>query len=167
MNTIRKARFLRGGKAFLSMAGLCLVAVAPWSQAQDNGTVRSVVLQAIEANPDVQLRFHAFQDATHEVSGARSGYLQSVDLSATIGKANRDYDGRGSYRSNQAQISLTQMLFDGFRTASQVRYFDSAQRVRFYELLNSIETTALEAVQAYEEVVRTRELVALARENYH
>lgn len=153
-------------RTWAPLLGLCLLATTSLAHAQDNDAVKASVLQAIEANPNVQLRFHAFQAATHEASGARSGYLPTVDVSASIGQAHRDYDGRGSHRRNQAEISLRQMLFDGFRTSSQVRYFDSAQQVRFYELLNSLEVTALEAVQAYEEVVRTRALVALARENY-
>lgn len=153
-------------RTWAPLLGLCLLATTSLAQAQDNESVKASVLQAIEANPNVQLRFHAFQAATHEASGARSGYLPTVDVSASIGQAHRDYDGRGSHRRNQAEISLRQMLFDGFRTSSQVRYFDSAQQVRFYELLNSLEVTALEAVQAYEDVVRTRALVALARENY-
>lgn len=166
MKIIKKPRRFDPRSTWASLLSLCLLATASLVQAQDNEAIKASVLQAIEANPNVQLRFHAFQAATHEVSGARSGYLPSVDVSASIGQANRDYDGRGSYRRNQAEISLRQMLFDGFRTSSQVRYFDNAQQVRFYELLNSLEVTALEVVQAYEEVVRTRALVALARENY-
>lgn len=138
---------------------------APVAIAED-ATLKAVVLQAIESNPNVQVRFHAFKASGYEVSAARSGYLPSVDVSASVGRANRDYDGRGNYSTNQAEISLTQMLFDGFRTSSQVKHFDSARQVRYFELLNSVEVTALEAVDAYENVVRSRELVTLARENY-
>ncbi|HEX7763367.1 MAG TPA: TolC family protein, partial [Cellvibrio sp.] len=58
------------------------------------------------------------------------------------------------------------MLFDGFRTSGQVERFDSARLVRYYELLNVVELTALESVRAFEDVKRNRELVELARANY-
>jgi adhesin transport system outer membrane protein len=168
MNNTQVGQHLGKGTLFISL----LLAFIPFATAQDtsqyvvDGTVKSAVLQAIETNPDVQVRFHAFRASAYEVSTARSGYLPSVDLSASVGKANRDYDGRGAYNSNQAEISLTQMLFDGFRTSAQVNHFDSARHVRYYELLNSVEVVALAAVQAYENVARSRELVTLARENY-
>lgn len=128
--------------------------------------VKDAALQAIESNPDVQASWHAFSAAAQEVRVARAGYLPSVDIGASTGKTNRDYDGRASYTNNQAQVTLSQMLFDGFRTSGEVARFDSTRLVRYYELLNSIETTALEAVRAYEDVKRNRDLVNLARNNY-
>lgn len=166
MSKAQVGQYPRKRTLFLSI----LLALSPlatsYAQEAGDGTVKAAVLKAIESNPDVQVRFHSFRASEHEVSEARSGYLPSVDLSASVGKANRDYDGRGTYNSNQAEISLTQMLFDGFRTSAQVTHFDSARQVRYYELLNSVEVVALEAVQAYENIVRSRELVSLARENY-
>lgn len=144
-------------------AGLLALAV----QAQgDAATAREVALLAIETNPEVQANWHAFRAATEDVSVARGGYLPSVDLTAAGGKSSRDYDGRGAYNSAQAEVSLSQMLFDGFRTRSQVNRFDSARLVRYFELLDSVENIALEAVSAYEDVLRQRQLVALARDNY-
>lgn len=151
---------MRLGFSAISLTLLGFVGVA------EGGTLKETVLEAIEHNPDVQASWHVFQAAGHEVRVARSGYLPSVDLSATAGKTQRDYDGRDAYTTNQAQISLTQGLFEGFRTAGEVERFDSARLVRYYELLNTVEVTALEAVKAYEDVKRNRALVALARDNY-
>lgn len=129
-------------------------------------TVKDAALQAIEFNPDIQASWHEFKAATHGVRVARAGYLPSVDVGASSGKASRDYDDRSSYTANQGQITLSQMLFDGFRTSGEVERFDSERLVRYYELLNAVEVTALEAVRAYDDVKRNRELVSLARENY-
>ncbi len=138
--------------------------VAAQSAAANN--VKDAALQAIESNPDVQASWHEFSAAAQDVRVARAGYLPTVDIGASTGKTNRDYDGRASYTNNQAQVTLSQMLFDGFRTSGEVDRFDSARLVRYYELLNTVETTALEAVRAYEDVKRNRELVNLARNNY-
>jgi len=127
---------------------------------------KEAALQAIESNPDVQSRFHAFKASAHDVTIARAGWRPSVDVTASAGKANRDYDGRASYDTSRAEISLSQMLFNGFRTTGEIEHFSSARQVRYYELLNQIETTTLDALASYEDVVRTRELVTLAKENY-
>ncbi len=152
-------------KLGLRFSALSLMFVSCISFAQ-TGTVKDAVLEAVEHNPDVQASWHVFQAAGQDVKVARSGYLPKVDLSATAGKAQRDYDGRDTYTSNQAQVSLTQSLFEGFKTSGEVERFDSARLVRYYELLNTVEITALDAVKAYEDVKRNRALVALARDNY-
>ncbi|MES2674069.1 MAG: TolC family outer membrane protein [Pseudomonadota bacterium] len=128
--------------------------------------VHDAVVQAIETNPDVQASWHAFKAATYQVSEARAGYLPSIDLAASGGGASRDFDGRDQYTTAQGQVSLTNMLFDGFRTPGQVNHFKGERLVRYYELLDTVETTAFEAVRAFEDVARERALVALARENY-
>lgn len=129
-------------------------------------TVKDAVLTAIETNPDVQASWHEFKASAADVRVARAGYLPSVDVGATAGESARDYDGRGTYSTAQGQVTLTQMLFDGFRTSGEVRRMDGIRLVRYYELLNTVEETALEAVRAYEDVKRNRDLVELARANY-
>lgn len=129
-------------------------------------TLKEAVITAIETNPDVQSNYHLFKSSQHEITIARAGYKPSVDLSASVGKASRDYDGRGSYNTAQGEVSLTQYLFTGFKTSSEVSYFSSANKVRFFELIATAENIAFETVRAYEDVYRTRQLVALARDNY-
>jgi len=144
----------------------CLVIGGLDARAELAANVHDAALQAIETNPDVQAAWHAFNAAGYQVSEARAGYKPSVDLSASTGKTSRDFDGRESYRNTQGQITLTQSLFEGFRTSGQVEHFESGRLVRYYELLDKVETTALDAVRAYEDVSRERVLLNLARENY-
>jgi adhesin transport system outer membrane protein len=58
------------------------------------------------------------------------------------------------------------MLFDGFFTSSDVKKFDFARRVRYFELLEISESAALEAVRAYQDVLRYQTLLGYAQENY-
>ncbi|WP_323816185.1 TolC family outer membrane protein [Cellvibrio sp. NN19] len=159
-------RTFRLSRIAQSVALVYAVAFSGQVAAQAAANVKDAALQAIEFNPDVQASWHEFQAATHGVRVARAGYLPSVDVGASTGETNRDYDGRGGYSTNQAQVTLSQMLFDGFRTSGEVDRFDSERLVRYYELLNAVEVTALEAVRAYDDVKRNRDLVALARDNY-
>jgi len=147
----------------MSIFAFCSQAGAQTAAAR---SVKEAALQAIESNPDVQANWHEFSAAVQDVRVARAGYLPTVDIGASTGKTTRDYDGRASYTNNQAQVTLSQMLFNGFGTAGEVSRLDSARLVRYYELLESVETMALEAVRAYEDVKRNRDLVELARNNY-
>lgn len=144
-----------GGVLFLGM-NTTLAAVS----------AKDVALKAIESNPDIQARWYAFQSSGFDVKEARSSYLPSIDLSARTGKQKRDYDDRGNYDVNQLEISLTQMLFDGFRTRHDVARLNSARQVRFFELLGTIDDTTLEVMKAVEDVLRYRELLELAQKNY-
>lgn len=144
----------------------CFALSSLYVQAAPASNVHDAAIQAIESNPDVQTNWHTFKAAGYQVGEARAGFMPSVDLAASTGKTSRNFDGRDSYRSSQGEVSLTQSLFEGFRTLGQVQYLQGARLVRYYELLESVETTAFEAVRAYEDVSRERQLLSSARDNY-
>ena len=58
------------------------------------------------------------------------------------------------------------MLFDGMFTANEAKRLGYAKLTRYYELLEVSESAALEAIRAYSDVVRYRELVEAATQNY-
>ncbi len=127
----------------------------------------SVTKTAIENNPEVQTQWFSFLEATANQKQARAGYLPSLDLNAAYGKGNREFDGdRGWFNQGQAEIALTQVLFDGYRIKSKVEQGDYAALKRYYDLNAGIEQKALEATQAYLDVQRYRELVGLAEGNF-
>jgi len=144
----------------------CFIFSSLSSQAEPASNVHDAATQAIESNPDLQASWHAFKAASYQVGEARSGYFPSVDLTASTGKDSRDFDGRDRYSTGQGEVSLTQSLFDGFKTTGQVEHLEDARLVRYYELLDSVENTAFEAVRAYEDVSRERQLLSSARDNY-
>jgi adhesin transport system outer membrane protein len=148
---------------------MALNTTATTEQARVNSAAvssREVVLKTLETNPQVQAAWHTYQAAEHNVGTARGGYLPSVDLTASTGKQKRDYDGRGNYDINRAEISLTQMLFDGFRTSGEVSRLEGAQQVRYLELLGTVDDVALESFEVAENLVRYRKMLQLARANY-
>jgi adhesin transport system outer membrane protein len=132
----------------------------------NDAVIKETVTKAINFSPEVQASWHEFLASRQDIKIAKSGYLPSVDLSGSVGSRKRDYDGRDSYSANQGQISLTQSLFEGFKTSGEVEHFSQASQVRYFELLDVVESTALEAVRAYQDVLSNREMVRLARDNY-
>jgi adhesin transport system outer membrane protein len=131
-------------------------------------TLKQVAQRAVLNSPEVTAKWHAYRAADEEIGVARGGYFPRVDLTAGTGReslrqpsaADRDYTRSG------VMLSLNQMLFDGFATRNEVRRLDKARIVRYYELLDASETTALEAGRAYLDVLRYRHLVDLAKDNY-
>ncbi len=130
--------------------------------------MREAARKAVRSNPEVQARWNGFMAAGSEREVARGGFLPQVDLTGTLGRENnvtpsQDY---GGYNTTASRLTLTQMLFDGGFTSSETRRLGYAKLTRYYELAEIAETTALEAVRAYVDVVRYRELVEAATENY-
>jgi len=135
------------------------------SAAEQKTDLLSVVQSTLETNPELRAQLDAFNASTEDRREVFGGYLPSIDLNASMGQANREFDNRGDYSRNYAEVSLTQMLFDGFRVRNALAKADHTSRVRYYELLDEAETKALEASEAYFDVLRHRELVALAQDN--
>lgn len=127
--------------------------------------------KAVESNPEVQARWHAFLAAVDERDVARGGFKPQIDLDASIGRERKVTPAAaggnfGTYNFNTTQISLNQMLFDGGFTSSEVKRLGHGQLTRYYELLDASENVVLAAVQAYADVVAARELVEGAKDNY-
>ncbi|WP_085920464.1 TolC family outer membrane protein [Halomonas sp. CSM-2] len=131
-----------------------------------SSNLQETVQQAITQNPEVNAAFRAFNAAGYDRDEAWGGYLPSVDATAGVGRESVEGDGRGSYDTDYVQLELTQMVYDGFATAGRVEQLDRAELVRYYELLGASENVALEATRAYADVLRYRELVRLAQDNY-
>ena len=129
--------------------------------------VRQAILEAVNSNPEVQRRWHAFLASEQERAIARGGYYPEVDVRLSAGRQWQDSDrGRFDRDPVSAAVTLNQMLYDGFFTRSEVRRLGHARLVRYYELIEAAEQAALEALRAYMDVERHRELVALADDNY-
>lgn len=128
--------------------------------------LQAVVQQAIATNPEVSAAWSEFRASRHDVRGAWGNYLPSIDVAAGVGREDHEKDSRGSYDTRFAELTLNQMIYDGFATRNEVERLDRARLVRYYELLGASEEVALDATRAYLDVRRYRELVVLAQGNY-
>ncbi len=160
-------QFIQKKTLFLLLGLLGLMAVGS-AQAALPEPVRQAILEAVNSNPEVQERWHAFLAAEQGQGVARGGYYPEVDLRLSAARQWQDSSeiGRVDRDPLSATLTLNQMLYDGFFTRSEVRRLGHARLVRYYELLEAAERAALEAIRAYADVERHRELVVLAEENY-
>ena len=147
-----------------------------------NGSVSALPIEdavrtALQTNPDVGIVIEDRRAIDFEKKQSESRYKPSIDLNAGLGHQysndsstragraatnGRPYDTMNRYESG---LSLTQMLFDGYSTDAEVarqesRVISASRRVR-----ETSEFVALDAVQAYLEARRQRELAELSEEN--
>lgn len=137
--------------------------------AQSASVLKDAVERAILKNPEVKLKYQNLLAATSEQDAAKGGWRPRIDLEANTGRRNSLTPGMTSgldYAHSEATLQLRQTLFDGFATSSEVRRLGHSRRASYYELLSASDQIALETVRAYIDVLRYRELVALARDNY-
>jgi len=133
-------------------------------------TLEQAVQDALASQPEVQDKWHEFLAAQDERARVSGQYLPSLDLNGSAGRRERDYDARGQYTQGRVEISLTQMLFEGFRVRRQLQRADHTVLERYYELLDVAEQIASDTAGAYLDVQRYRALVKLAEanvENHH
>lgn len=147
----------------LAIGLFCAAASLHASAEPDN--LLAVVNETLMSNPEIGVKLEAFYAAQQDARVIFGDYLPSVDASASLGRANRQFDNRDAYTRNYGEISLTQMLFDGFRVRNNLAKAEHTSRSLYYDALSEAETKALEAAQAYLDVLRYREMVRLSQEN--
>ena len=145
-----------------------LAALPRFAAAEVPTALRDAARKAVVANPEVQAGWHAFRAAAEEQGAARGGYFPQVDLIAGAGRETLKRPGQSSddFNHRRVSLSLNQMVYDGFLTRSEVSRLGYAKLTRYYELRDVSETAALEALRAYSDVLRYRDLTRLAQENY-
>jgi adhesin transport system outer membrane protein len=152
------------------LTGLMLALMTSWgiqAQALPESLVKAA-RQAVLTNPEVQARWNGFKAASNAQDMARAGFLPQLDLKASTGRESRtspttDY---GKYDISTTELTLNQMLFDGMLTVNEVKRLRYAKLTSYYELAEISENTAMEAVRAYIDVARYRELVDAATQNF-
>ncbi|WP_041453002.1 TolC family outer membrane protein [Alteromonas naphthalenivorans] len=156
-------------KKILTFCLLGLVTISLSAQESSPGmgsaSLEQYVSKTINSNPEIQASWRQLQIAMKDVDIAKSGYLPSVDVLASSAYTERNYGLDQDYAGHTAEIRLTQLLYDGFFTSSEVSRFKQAQVVRYYELMGEIEQKSLEASLAYIDVQLYRELLSLAEKN--
>lgn len=154
-------------KAFLSaIALLCLQAGE--AAAAAHLTLKEVAQKVVLTNPEVLSKWHAFKAAGGDVDVARAGFFPRLDYINAVARETLKQPGvvDREYSRTGYTLTLNQVLYDGFATSSDVKRLDKARLTRYFELLDAAENAALEAGRVYYDVIRYRQLMFLAENNY-
>ncbi|MNB55716.1 MULTISPECIES: TolC family outer membrane protein [Pseudomonas] len=130
--------------------------------------------QALDVHPEIQAGVNSRLAADYQLRAAKGGYLPKVDLLGGYGREGTDSvttraNGGGNHwetlNRSESSLRLSQMVFDGFATSSEVGRQQATVNSRAYSLLGTSERTALTVAQVYLDVLTRREFVRLAEEN--
>jgi outer membrane protein, adhesin transport system len=164
----------RASAGSLPSLGL-LVGLIATSDAALATSIEDSIQAALATNPEIGVVAADREAIDQELRQARAEYLPSIDIRGAAGpeytdspatrRGFQDDDDEETLLRLESQLTLTQMLFDGFATRSEVQRqtarIDSAAR----RVQETAEFVALDAVEAHLDVLRNHELVELAREN--
>jgi len=159
------------GKLFFApklIVSLC-VFIATAAQAE---TLQEAVTETVNSNPSIQAVKNQRNAVEQEMEQARSGFFPQVDITVGHGWETSDNSTtRAAGEDNvnldrsEAQILVRQLLFDGFQTESEFDRQKARVNSRSYRTFGTSEDIALDAIEAYLDVMRKLDLVELARQN--
>jgi adhesin transport system outer membrane protein len=134
-------------------------------------SLEDAVKQAVTTNPDIGVDAKDRLAVDQELRQAKALYYPSVDgrvaagYEWTLQKAGALPGTTGRQFRNESSITLTQLLFDGFAAASEVQRQKSRVDSAALRVVSTSEAVGLDAVQAYLDILRQQELLALAEDN--
>lgn len=152
----------------VSVIALLLSAPALGANGEDNDlTLVDAVSKGVLRNPEYGVVANNKLATKEELSQAKALWAPSIDFLGESGweRTNSPSIDKESMWRNRASLSLTQLLFDGNGVNSEIK----RQKYRVESAANRVgevaEFVALDIVQAYLEVLRQRDLLAIARAN--
>ena len=151
----------------------CMLALPASAQ-----SLSEAIEYTIQTNPDILTTTKDRMAVEQEVKQARSGYFPTLDVTAGYGyeeannpstrarsAANPRQSATVGMERTELAVQLRQMVFDGFATSSEVRRQKNRVNSRAYTVFGTAEKVALDAAEAYLDVLREEELVRLAKDN--
>ncbi len=149
---------------FLSV--ICGLSVSSTASALDLSTV---VADSISAHPQVNEKIHIYRQILSDKDIAGSGFRPSVDLEASTGVFNTESPATGNeaidYESSRVELSVTQNLFNGFDSSAQQEQTKYRAISALYDIYDTADNIALDAIKAYLNVIKEQRLYELAVEN--
>ena len=141
-------------------------------------TLEDSIIRALAFNPDVGVVQSDRQAIDQELRQARALYMPSIDLRAAIGPEFTNSTGTRARDTRppggdasafltrmETQLTLSQMLFDGYATDSEVAKQLARTNSAAYRVTEAAEFIALDAIEAHLDVLRNLELVRQAEGN--
>ncbi len=166
---MRQLPRLMASLGFMSMAIGAFAQQAQTPAARAPSQLQQVVDRAITSHPEVMARYHDFVSSLEDQNVARAGWRPQVTATGWVGKEWRsNIENNPSYNWNRPgwNLELRQLVFDGGATTNRIRQFGFEKLSKYYDLRATTNALANEAVAAYLDVQRYRNMQSLAQENF-
>lgn len=125
-------------------------------------------------HPQIQQASKTAEGAREEINKAGADFFPKVSITADAGpehidnpttRANVEGPKDFARTRNTATVKVTQNLFKGYLTTTQVRTAQLNREIAELSLVGTRQNTLFEGVQTYVDVLRQKRLIELAREN--
>jgi adhesin transport system outer membrane protein len=156
-------------RRLLGAAVACLSLV--WVDLSSAQSLRQTAQDAVRTHPRVDLVSRNREAVGQELARARGLFLPQIDLRVGGGPERSDNastrarGGTASLTRRESGVFLTQRLFDGWETDSEVSRQVARTESAALRVGEAVELLALEAIDAHIDVFRQRRLLVLARQN--
>jgi adhesin transport system outer membrane protein len=161
---------------------------APWTQAASFlalaaflGVAQPAAATSLEKelanllldHPQIQAAAKNVEASHYNLAKSRAGFFPKVSTTGSVGPSiidspsTRQVGDGGDFTRTEiiGGVTVTQNLFNGFLTTSQVRAAAINRAIAQITLRTATQTAMFEAIQAYIDVLRQKRLLELAREN--
>lgn len=143
-----------------------------FSGVASSATLSEAVSQTIQTNPDILIDANRKLSVDEAVKQAKAGYYPKVDLNLGIGREWSENmftrslpGGDTSLTRRESGLTLSQLLYDGSATSSEVERQKSRLSSASRKVMGTSEQIGLKAIEAYLDVLRREELLKLAQAN--
>ena len=160
-------------KLSLLSLSMTLIASAPSINADtltEPLSLNEFVADSVSVHPRVLEQMHIYRQAEQDLAASKSGWKPRVDLTASTTRVEGDSPNivssqNDDYTSQRGELALTQNLFNGFETTYRIKQNKARVKAALFELYDTADNIALDAAQAYLDVLQQRRLLILAQEN--
>ncbi len=160
----------RSSARAMAAAAVLLLPIA--SNGASAETMLDVVQQTLSTNPELgAIRFNR-RAIDHELTAARGLYLPTVDVRTDAGRL-KDYNrtptgvttGGDRHWNREAQVVASQRIFDGYEAGHEIARQKNRVESARWRVMDTANSIALRAVQAYLELGRAHSVLNTARGN--
>jgi adhesin transport system outer membrane protein len=132
-------------------------------------TIEDAIKDMLAKNPNVQSARQEMLARENEIRGAKAGYLPTLDAEAGIAREWTNSPSTGNVGvildREEASIRLRQMVYDGNATGSEVDRQKARYKSAIFSAMDTQETAALRASEAYINVLRHADLLSLLKDS--
>ena len=147
----------------------CVLALSTVSAEAE--TLAQAITRAVKNFPDIQAAQARRETSSAQTGQARAEYFPSINIAAGEGRetsrnaSTRALGADPTLTRREAELTITQLLFDGGAAGGQVRRFGARTEGAEFSVTDTSINVALRAAQAFIEVRRLREQIVIAQQN--
>lgn len=162
---------MRGGAQIVAVAVLMVMSVQVQAQ-----TLADALIEAYQSNPQLLSQRQALRATDEGVSQALSGWRPTISIAATGGPNFQDSRTTNRITGQQSELSdtlisrtasgtLSQPIFEGFRTVKQTAAAEALVKAGRARLESTEQLVLLQAVTAFMDVIRDQATLELQTHN--